>query len=244
MALSEIAACDIKILDAIDTTSGSIFAYVVQKKGVEEDRYSVDKLVDDVAWLGYSEITLKSDNGPAIVQLLKEVLKSLKVSSVDKAMGEHPAPYDSKGNSAAENAVKQVQGLLRTHKSALERHITKSIPREHPVIAWMVEYVAFLLTTRRVKSNGLTPYQHLRGKQFVHPLLCFGGKCLCKLREKGPQREESSKIESRWKRGISRGFLRKTNEYEIWDFEANGIFTARCVHRLVRGKRFCAEALT
>jgi hypothetical protein len=57
--------------------------------------------VDDVAWLGYSEITLKSDNEPAIVQLLKEVLKSLKLSSVDKAMEEHPAPYDSKGNSAA-----------------------------------------------------------------------------------------------------------------------------------------------
>ncbi len=165
--LTEIEACDMKILVAIDTTSGSVFAHVVQKKGVEDDRYSVDKLADDVAWLGYSEIIMKSDNEPAIVQLLKEVLKSLKVSSLDKAMEEHPAPYDSKGNGAAENAVKQVQGLLRTHKSALEWHISKSIPREHPVIAWMVEYVAFLLTTRRVKTNGLTPYQHLRGKQFV-----------------------------------------------------------------------------
>ena len=133
--LTEIEACDMKILVAIDTTSGSIFAHVVQKKGVEDDRYSVDKLADDIAWLGYSEITVKSDNGPAIVQLLKEVLKPRKVSSLDKAMEEHPAPYDSKGNGAAENAVNQVQGLLRTHKSALERHISKSITREHPVVA-------------------------------------------------------------------------------------------------------------
>ena len=58
--------CQFEILVAMDTTSGSIFSHVVQKTGVEEDRYSVDKLADDVAWLGCSEITLKSDNGPAI----------------------------------------------------------------------------------------------------------------------------------------------------------------------------------
>ena len=63
-----------KILVAIDTSSGSIFAHVVHKKGVEEDRYSVDKLVEDIEWLGYSQITLKSDSEPAIVQVLKEVL--------------------------------------------------------------------------------------------------------------------------------------------------------------------------
>ncbi len=86
-------------------------------------------------------------------------------------MEEHSAPYDSKGNGAVENAVKQVQGLLRTHKSVLKRHTSTSISREHPVIAWMVEDVAVLLTTRRVKRNGLTPYQHLRGTQSVQPLL-------------------------------------------------------------------------
>ena len=64
------------------------------------------------------------------------------------------------------------------------------------------------------------------------------------MRGEGPQREESSKIEPRWGRGVFPGFLRKTNEHEIWDGEANDIFTARCVDRLVRGKRFCAEALT
>ena len=82
------------------------------------------------------------------------------------------------------------------------------------------------------------------GKAVRSTLLCFSEKCPWKLREKGPVREESSKIEPRWKRGISLGFLRKTNEYEIWDPEAEDIFTARCGLRLVRGKRFCAEALT
>ena len=108
-----------KILVAIDTTSGCIFSHVVEKKGVEEDRYSVDKLVEDIEWLGYNKIILKSDNEPAIVQVLRETLKSLKVNTVDQAMEEHPAPYDSKANGAVENAVKQVQGLARTLKISL-----------------------------------------------------------------------------------------------------------------------------
>ena len=37
-----------EILVAIDTTSGCIFSHIVGKKGVEKDRYSVDKLVGDV----------------------------------------------------------------------------------------------------------------------------------------------------------------------------------------------------
>ena len=43
----ETEGCKLKILVAIDITSGSIFSHVVEKKGVEDDRYSVDKLVGD-----------------------------------------------------------------------------------------------------------------------------------------------------------------------------------------------------
>ena len=88
--------CQLAILVAIDTAPGNIFSHVVEKQGVEDDRYYVDKLAGDTGWLGYSQITLKSDNGPAMVQVLKGTLKSLKVNTVDQAMEEHPAPYDSK----------------------------------------------------------------------------------------------------------------------------------------------------
>ena len=162
-----------KILVAIDTTSGCIFSHVVEKKGVEEDRYSVDKLVEDIEWLGYNKIILKSDNEPAIVQVLRETLKSLKVNTVDQAMEEHPAPYYSKAKGAVENAVKQVQGLARTLKISLERIINKSIPLEHAVVAWLVEHAAFVLTARRLTDNGMTAYQHLQGPQFVRSFMIF-----------------------------------------------------------------------
>ena len=73
--LLELDEHKMKILVAIDTTSGCIFSHVVEKKGVEEDRYSVDKLVGDIEWLGCNKIILKSDNEPAIVQVFMETLK-------------------------------------------------------------------------------------------------------------------------------------------------------------------------
>ena len=85
----------------------------------------------DIERLGYSQITFKSDNEPAIVQVLKETLKSFKVGTVDQAMEEHPAPYDSKANGAVENAVKQVQGIARSFKIALGRAIGESNRQDH-----------------------------------------------------------------------------------------------------------------
>ena len=80
----------------------------MERKGVADDRCSVDRFAEDAAWLGYSQIIVKRDIEPASVHVLTDTSKSLKVSTVDQAMEEHPAPYDSKANGAAENAVRQV----------------------------------------------------------------------------------------------------------------------------------------
>jgi hypothetical protein len=65
-------------------------------------------------------VILRSDNEPAIIELLRETLKDLKVDTVEQAAEEHPPAYDSKANGSVENAVKLVQGLLRTVKFCLE----------------------------------------------------------------------------------------------------------------------------
>ena len=57
-----------KILVVRESESKSVFAHVVPTKGVDEKGFSVDALVDDVKWLGYTKVTLKSDNEPAIVK--------------------------------------------------------------------------------------------------------------------------------------------------------------------------------
>ncbi len=73
----------VKVLVACDAKSKAVFAHTVEAKGVSADRYAVDCLVKDVQWLGYSRLSLKSDNEPAILKLLTETLKDLRIAPGD-----------------------------------------------------------------------------------------------------------------------------------------------------------------
>ena len=62
---------------------------------------SVDALVRDVKWLGYSKVALKSENEPGIVKLLQEALRELRVQGLEQTMEEHSPEYDPQGKGSA-----------------------------------------------------------------------------------------------------------------------------------------------
>ena len=64
----------IKVLVVKDSRSKAIFAHVVPEKGVDDRQYAVSVLMEDVQWMGYTKLILKSDNEPAIRKLLTESL--------------------------------------------------------------------------------------------------------------------------------------------------------------------------
>ena len=148
----------LKILVVKDSFSTCIMAHVVRAKGADTDGYVAEKLRRDVLWLGYSRIIMRSDNEPAIVKLPNEALTVCKVDLMQ--VGEpHPAPYDSKGNGSIENAIKLVQGMLRTTKDCLEARIQRRIPTDHPVMAWLTRHESWLLTIKARGSDGRTAYE-------------------------------------------------------------------------------------
>ena len=136
-----------------------MFAHVVPVKGLGADRYAVEKLRRDIIWLGYRRIIVRTDNEPAIVALLHGVLQTLKIDVVDQAMPDHPPAYDSKANGGIENAVRQVQGILRTHLSCLQSRLQCRIPADHPLMAWLVQHAAWTLTIRSRGKDGRTAYE-------------------------------------------------------------------------------------
>ena len=210
-----------KILVAKDSRSRAIFAHVVRRKGVDEEGYAVKRLAEDIEWLGYTRIILKSDGEPAIVRLLKETLRVAKtvVTDQDKAVvmdqvtQEHPPRYDSRSNGSVENGVRLVKGHLRTMKSCPEMKIRKKIPEQHPLMSWLVEHTAWLLTVRLRGEDGKTAYERVRGRPFTKRLTDFGEEVLYKLPSKGPEADARGTLEPRWKRGCMLGFSRSTNEY-------------------------------
>ena len=94
----------LKILVVKDSKGKVTSAHVVKCKGVDDNGYAVEKLTRDILWFGYRSVILKSDNEPAIIVLLREVLRGMRVSVEDEekvpdqAAEAHPAPYESNGN--------------------------------------------------------------------------------------------------------------------------------------------------
>ena len=84
----------LKVLVVRDSKSRSLFAHAVPSKGVDEKRFSVDRVVRDCEWLGYSRVALKSDNEVAINKLVAEALKGLRIEGIDQASEEKSVPYD------------------------------------------------------------------------------------------------------------------------------------------------------
>ena len=117
-------------------------------------------------WLGYNKIALKSDNEPAIVKLLAEALRELRIQGLEQCLEEHSPEYDPQSNGSAEVGVKLLKGHLRTLKSCLESQIGHKIPVRHPLVAWMVRHAANLITWCSKGHDGRTGYQRVKAREF------------------------------------------------------------------------------
>ena len=80
----------IKVLVVKDSKSKMLFAHVVPAKGIDKKRFAVDMLRDDIVWLGYSRVILKSDNERAIIKLGEETMKDVKIT-LELVVVDHPA---------------------------------------------------------------------------------------------------------------------------------------------------------
>ena len=113
----------LKIIVVHDNISKALFAHAVPQKGVDEKKYVVDMLVNDILWLGYSRVIIRSDNEPAIAKVVAETLEALKVSGLDQAAAEGSVPYDPQTNGDAEAAVGVLKNSICTFRMSLERQI-------------------------------------------------------------------------------------------------------------------------
>ena len=84
---------------------------VAERKGVEES-WTIERVVKFIDLLGYREITLKSDTGPAIIAFRNRVAAMCKAEvTMEDAVQE-----GKESNGLIENAVMQLRGIIRTIK--------------------------------------------------------------------------------------------------------------------------------
>ncbi len=70
---------------------------------------------------------------------------------------------ESRAAGDIESAMKQVQGMIRSYKLAIEAKIEGEIPEDHSLIAWIVKHSAANLNRFQVGSDGMTAHRRLRG---------------------------------------------------------------------------------
>ncbi len=242
----------VKILGACDTHGHAVFGHVVPVKGPGEDRYAVDRLVEDIRWLGYSRISLRSDNENAIVELLTKSLKELRVvvddptgnaaaRVPDQVLEEHSARYDSSSNGVAENGIKRLAGMLRTHKLCLESRISMVVPPHHALITWLVEWCAWILTMRVVGEDGLTAHRRVRGRDYGKRQGGFGEYVMYKVPDQDELRNHEGKLAARWRHGILLGYSMNSPEY--WVYDDGRALLVRSVQRVPLSDRWRADKL-
>ena len=123
-----------------------------------------------VEMLEHKRVVMKSDQETPMMAQQQRVQKAVNVEMVLP----NSKRYDSKSNGKDEKAILEVEKHIRTLKLHTEDHIGKTIPPDHPVIHWMVEYAAEVINRFRVINGKMTPQEAIRGKHIMRIMFEFG----------------------------------------------------------------------
>ena len=137
-----------------DHTTKALFAHVVPGKGADFE-WTARQVVSDIAKMGYTRVVIRSDQEPAITAMVDKIRELRN----EETIVEWSPAHDKDANGMAERGVQAVEGLARTLKLELEDKLRHKIPVDHPVVTWLIQHAADMLTKLEVKKNGRTAYE-------------------------------------------------------------------------------------
>ena len=112
------------------------YSEVFPSKGVQNS-WCAKRLAVELAALPWPRFILKSDQEPAILALKAEALKVLMVLAEKEVVLEESPVGDSQSNGLAEMAVREVKGVVRSLRWALEELHGMKIGNSSAVLPWM-----------------------------------------------------------------------------------------------------------
>ena len=194
---------------AKDEVSGSIAAHVCIQKGAQ-DRWVVDRICDDIDLFGHTDIILKGDGEPALVQLQN----AIKAKRAHSTICQNPPAHNPQANGSAERAVQEVMGQIRALKIGLEQRINAAITTEWKILEWITELSTVQIDRCVIGRDGKTAYARRMGKNSSKEVVEIGERVLAKIaRSQKSNRKQS--LRSRWVDAIWVGIAKKSNEHIV-----------------------------
>ena len=142
----------------------SVWSYAVKHKGASET-WAVHQICEDLETIGLKNdrIIAKADQEASIIDLAKEVARNREGrfgTAIDSS-----AVGDSDSNGTIERAIQDVEGQCRTLRSALESRVKAKIDFSSPVTPWLIRHAGYRITRCRVRPNGRTAFQMMKGRR-------------------------------------------------------------------------------
>ena len=218
-----------------DSSTKTFSAHVCQQKGNVE--WVAERICQDLDNIGHPRVSLKSDQEPALVDLVSEV-KNKRDKLKKETILENSKIYDSQSNGTAERAVQAIECIVRTHKLALEKKLQKRVPSTHPVMTWLVEHAADILNKFQVGVDGRTAYERSRGKKYKGEMYHFGRKVF----HMHPGKHSGGSMKSRWSTGIFLGKMHKSDEAMVYT-DDHKLVKARSIKLLPESESWDADAI-
>ena len=214
------------VLVGRDRETRMTVAHVVPYKGAGVE-WLGEQMVRDLHRLGaHGKVVLKSDQEPAIVDVLRDVAK---MRGDGRTVLEHSPVYSSKSNGFIERAVQSFEKTVRTHKLALEDKVKAKVSVKHPIFAWLVEFAADLYNKHQVGRDGKTAMQRLRGKSCIQSSVEFGSAVMFRVVGK----VNGGDMHERWHSGIFLGKKAGSEENLVMKGDG-GVVRARAIREVHR----------
>ena len=142
-----------------DHKSGAAFSGVVNK-GV--DPYGLAIVTEALKFCGRQKVVIMSDGERSIRALAEAAAKSWgkEAALQTSAKGSHQS------NGAVERAILENAKQVRTVINAFEMRFGIKVQVEDQYFPWLVRHSSWLISRFLVKSDGKTPYERLRGREY------------------------------------------------------------------------------
>ena len=219
------------VLVIVDERTGSVFSQVVAK-GVNE--HAIHTVIEALKFCGRQRVILHTDAEPAIKALAEAVGHRWgKETQIQNAPRESHA---SNGN--AERAILEVARQVRTVVSAMEgRYPEYKMTVTSVHYPWAVRHAGWLLTRYLIKSDGKTPYERLRGREFKGEV----AECFEVVHYKLAD-SQRGKLDAQSAIGVWLGKSLQSDEHYIGT--TDGIRRCRSIWRRPENRRWSLEHLT
>ena len=146
-------------------------------------------------------------------------------------------------NGGTEVGVGIMRGMFRTMELCLEERLDKTMPVDHPFVAWLMEHSAMMLNAVVKGQDGLTPWMRIRGRAWSQPLVGIGESVLYRYPSKGPKHHPEGNVGALGAEGIFVGYSRSSNTFLVSAADGEVVST-RSITRRPESDRWHADALS